>query len=68
MSHIAEEYAKSLGVKIGDPIINDHFYPIPWDKYITFHTNGKKVQAKHYDYWPIVFRLLSKKCNRPINY
>ena len=61
MSHLAEEYAKSLGVKIGDPIINDHFYPIPCDKYITFHTNSEKVQAKHYDYWPIVFRLLSKK-------
>ena len=28
MSHIAEEYAKSLGVKIGQPEIIGHFYPI----------------------------------------
>jgi hypothetical protein len=61
MSHLIEEYAKSLGVKIGMPVLADHFYPIPCEKYITFHTNSQKVQAKHYDHWDIVFNLLSKK-------
>ena len=61
MSHLIEEYAKSLGVKIGLPILADHFYPIPYEKYITFHTNSEKVQAKHYDHWEIVFKLIKKK-------
>ena len=28
MTHIAEVYAKDLGVKVGKPHIQDHFYPI----------------------------------------
>lgn len=58
MSHLIEEYAKSLGVKIGKPILSSHFYPTLKDKYITFHTNNKKVPAKHYDHWKIVFDLI----------
>ena len=38
MSHIAEEYAKCLGVKIGRPEISEHFYPTPSGKYITLHS------------------------------
>ena len=41
MSHLIEEYAKSLGVKIGKPVLNDHFYPILDEKYITIHTDNK---------------------------
>jgi len=58
MSHLIEEYAKSLGCKIGKPYLSDHYYPIVYDKYITFHTNDEKVEAKHYDYWSIVFELM----------
>jgi hypothetical protein len=58
MSHLIEEYAKNLGCKISKPYLVDHFYPIPFDKYITFHTNDEKVQSKHYDYWSIVFSLI----------
>jgi hypothetical protein len=61
MSHIIEEYAKSLGVKIGSPIISEHFYPLTSDNYITFHTNDKKSPARHYDYWKIVFDLIKPK-------
>ena len=61
MSHIAEEYAKSLGVRIGKPVISEHFYPIVSDNYITFHTNDKKSPARHYDLWKIVFDLIGKK-------
>lgn len=61
MSHIAEEYAKSLGVRIGQPIISDHFYPILTDNYITFHTDNKKSPARHYDHWGIVFNLIKQK-------
>jgi|TARA_R110002020_G_scaffold89952_2_gene219457 hypothetical protein len=57
MSHLAEEYAKSCGVKIGKPILKPHFFPIPFDKYITIH-NDKKIQAKEYNFWPEVIELL----------
>jgi len=57
MSHLAEEYAKSCGVKIGKPTLKPHYFPILHDKYITIH-NDKKVQAKEYDMWPDVIELL----------
>ena len=57
MSHLAEEYAKSCGVKIGKPILKPHYYPVVHEKYITIH-NDKKVQAKEYDMWDDVISLL----------
>jgi hypothetical protein len=57
MSHLAEEYAKSCGVKIGKPVLKPHYFPIVYDKYITIH-NDKKVQAKEYDMWVDVIQLL----------
>jgi len=57
MSHLAEEYAKSCGVKIGSPILNPHYFPVLHDKYITIH-NDKKVQAKKYEMWPDVIQIL----------
>tara|TARA_R100000008_G_scaffold5135_1_gene3154 strand:+ start:1706 stop:2830 length:1125 start_codon:yes stop_codon:yes gene_type:complete len=57
MSHLAEEYAKSCGVKIGKPVLNPHYFPVLHDKYITIH-NDKKVQAKEYDMWPDVIELI----------
>jgi hypothetical protein len=57
MSHLAEEYAKSCGVKIGKPVLRPHYFPILYDKYITIH-NDKKVQSKEYDMWPEVIELL----------
>ena len=62
MSHLAEEYAKSCGVKIGRPILNPHYFPILHDKYITIH-NDKKVQAKNYDMWPDVIEILKPYLN-----
>ena len=57
MSHLAEEYAKSCGVKIGEPILRTHYFPVLHDKYITIH-NDKKIQSKQYDMWPDVIGLL----------
>ena len=57
MSHLAEEYAKACGVKIGKPIFKPHYFPIIHEKYITIH-NDKKVQAKEYDFWPEVISIL----------
>jgi len=57
MSHIAEVYAKDLGVKIGKPIITDHFYPGLPEKYITFQASNK-MPAANYLYWDLVVNLI----------
>lgn len=57
MSHLAEEYAKSCGVRIGQPVLKPHYFPVLHDKYITIH-NDKKVQAKEYDMWTDVIEIL----------
>ena len=57
MSHIAEVYAKDLGVKIGKPTISDHFYPGLPEKYITFQASNKMPSA-NYLYWDLVVALI----------
>tara|TARA_R110001592_G_scaffold360201_2_gene668195 strand:- start:2690 stop:3823 length:1134 start_codon:yes stop_codon:yes gene_type:complete len=57
MSHIAEVYAKDLGVKIGDPVITDHFFPGLPDKYITIQASNK-MPAANYLYWDLVIHLI----------
>jgi len=60
MSHLVEVYAKDLGVKIGNPIFNPHFFPILDENYITIHNDGK-VPAKEYDYWEEVIIIVKSK-------
>ena len=57
MSHIAEVYAKDLGVKIGRPHITEHFIPGIPDKYITIQSSNK-MPAAEYKYWDIVLQLV----------
>lgn len=57
MGHLIEEYAKSLGVKIGKPVLMDHYYPLLSDKYITIHCDNK-IDSKNYEYFPQVISLL----------
>lgn len=57
MSHIAEVYAKDLGVKIGRPHITEHFIPGVPDKYITIQSSNK-VPSAEYKYWDIVLQLV----------
>ena len=59
MAHLAELFAKDLGVKIGAPILHPHFFPVPYEKYITIHTSDK-VPAKNYSYWNTVVKILRK--------
>ena len=63
MSHLIEEYAKSLGVKIGRPYLCEHFYPAIDDKYITIHTD-KKIDSKNYEYFPQVINLIKQILNK----
>ena len=57
MPHLLEEYAKNLGVKISLPVVNDHFFPLMIDNYITI-SNDDEVESKHYPYYDIVLNLL----------
>jgi hypothetical protein len=57
MGHLIEEYAKTLGVKIGKPVLVEHFYPILDDKYITIHTDSK-IDSKNYEYFPQVLNFI----------
>jgi len=58
MSHLLEEYAKNLGVKISLPIVSDHFFPLTCDKYITL-SNDDEIESKHYPYYEVVLNLLA---------
>ena len=57
MSHLLEEYAKNLGVKISLPVVKDHFFPLIADKYITL-SNDDQVESKHYPYYDMVLNLI----------
>lgn len=57
MSHIIEEYAKNLGVKIGKPVLKEHFFPILDENYITIHSD-EKIDSKYYEYFPQVIKLI----------
>ena len=48
--HIVEQYALSCGLKIGEPCIERLFFPLPVDKFITFH-NSSKFESRNYDYF-----------------
>ena len=62
MSHIAEVYAKDIGVKIGRPKITEHFFPGLPDKYITFQASNK-MPAKNYFYWDVVISIIKFHIN-----
>lgn len=63
MSSIAEVYAKDLGVKIGKPVITDHFYPNTIDKYIYFNPHGD-YPSQEYLYWDVVFPLIKDSLSK----
>jgi len=55
--HILEQYALNCGVPISKPYINQEFFPLPFDKYITIHPKGK-FASREYDYWEeVIFNL-----------
>ena len=63
MSHLIEEYAKNLGVKIGNPVVKDHYFPVLFEKYITIH-QAVNVPSKIYSHYDIVVSLLKPFLDR----
>ena len=63
MSHLVEEYAKNLGVKIAKPTVAKHFYPLLADKYITVYSEHT-TESKKYHYFNIVFDLIKNSLSK----
>ena len=47
--HLVEQYSLASGSKIGEPYIYEKFFPLPFDRYITFSPFSKP--SKNYAYW-----------------
>tara|TARA_B100000900_G_scaffold375510_1_gene357616 strand:- start:34305 stop:35444 length:1140 start_codon:yes stop_codon:yes gene_type:complete len=57
MSHLLHEYAKSLGVKVSKPDLQQHFFPCLDKKYILFY-NRERQASKIYKHYSTIFQLL----------
>tara|TARA_R110002020_G_scaffold5685_2_gene23388 strand:- start:1598 stop:2740 length:1143 start_codon:yes stop_codon:yes gene_type:complete len=57
MPHLLKEYAKNLGVKISEPTLKEHFFPIEFDKYIVLY-NENNNQSRNYKYFDVVLHIL----------
>jgi hypothetical protein len=55
--HILEQYALNCGLKIDKPYIYEKYFPLPFEKYITFNPFGK-FNSRKYSYWQEVINLL----------
>ena len=57
-----ERYSLHSGLKIDRPLVNDCFFPIVHDKYITFHAE-EKIDSKKYDYWQEIIDIIAPVLN-----
>lgn len=55
--HILEQYALGCGTKIASPYIYEKYISLPFEKYITFHPQGK-FSSRLYDYWQEVINFI----------
>lgn len=63
--HLIQRYSLSTGLKIDNPSIVNHFFPIDAEKYVVFHASAKD-NLRDYDYWHEVLKILQplfKKLN-----
>ena len=56
--NLIETYALNCGAKIDKPYIYSTFFPIPFERYITFHTDEAE-QSKSYEYWQDVINIIT---------
>ena len=54
--HLVEQYSLASGAKIGEPYIYEKFFPLPFNKYITFSPFSKP--SKNYSYWKDALSML----------
>jgi len=60
--HLLSRYSLSCGVKPGNPFIIDKYYPLPFNKYITFQPFSR--QSKSFDFWQEVLDLILPVLNK----
>ena len=66
MPHILQEYAKHCGVKVGEPVVSDHFFPLHATRYITLDITSVGG-VSWYRYWNDVVALFkSSLTGKPI--
>jgi hypothetical protein len=56
--HILEQYSLNCGLKIGKPYIYEKYFPLPYDKYVTFNSFGN-FNSQKYSYWQEVIDILA---------
>lgn len=56
--HILESYALQSDLKIDRPFINEKFFPLAVDKFITIDTSSLKTPALAYKHWQLVVDLI----------
>lgn len=61
--HSLETQALNCGAKISKPYIYTSFFPLPLEKYITFHSDSQGT-AKNYDYLQDVVNILFPALNK----
>jgi len=57
--HLIESYATNCGLKIDKPFIYEKFFPLAFDKYVTFSPSDNPAQD--YDYWVEVINIIQPK-------
>ena len=60
--HLIESYATNCGLKIDEPFIYEKFFPLAFDKYITFSPASNPAQD--YDYWVEVINIIHPKLKK----
>jgi hypothetical protein len=55
--HLIESYATSCGLRIDKPFILEKYFPLDFERYITFSCSSE--QPKIYDYWSDVSDIIS---------
>tara|TARA_Y100001937_G_scaffold25148_1_gene36046 strand:+ start:7798 stop:8964 length:1167 start_codon:yes stop_codon:yes gene_type:complete len=61
MSHLIEEYEKSLGVKKSYPVVSKHFFPTNSDDYIVI-CNQQNIPSKIYAHFLMAVDLIKSLC------
>lgn len=61
--HLLESYALISGSTIDKCFIQTEHFELPFDKYVTIHTDCQKSSARQYKYWDKVISLLQ---NNPL--
>lgn len=62
--HIIERYSLAVGAKIDKPSINTKFFPLPFEKYVTFNAASVNMPAKSFQLWQEVINIISPELDK----